>query len=238
MSEYASGSDAVAEFEFAALAQARNYRRALIKEFAPHIHGRVLEIGAGIGQITSELIRCPSITELVSVEPDARFCAVLREQFPKLAVVHGTIQDIPIGDGFDCIVSVNVLEHIEDDSTELRHWRQHLLARRGTLCLFVPARAELFSPIDARFGHYRRYSRAVLGRKLESAGFRVHRIRYYNFAGYWGWLINFRLLRSRHFDANAIRVFDRFIFPVVNWIEVRVCAPPIGQNLLAIARAV
>jgi hypothetical protein len=34
-----------------------------------------------------------------------------------------------------------------------------------------------------------------------------------------------------------VRFFDRFIFPAMHGLESRICAPPVGQSLLAIARA-
>jgi len=36
---------------------------------------------------------------------------------------------------------------------------------------------------------------------------------------------------------SAIRFFDRFIFPPVHGLETKICPPPIGQSLLAVARA-
>lgn len=224
-------------FEFAALSQALNYRRALVREFGPYIRGRVLEVGAGVGHITGELVRLPAVTELVLVEPEDRFCSVLRAGFPNLRLVHGTIADLAPEERFDCIVSVNVLEHIQDDEAELRRYRGHLKAGDGVLCLFVPARRELFSHIDTDFGHCRRYHKPELFLKLKSAGFQVQRIRYYNFVGYFAWLLTCRFLGRRHFNVRAVRVFDRLIFPVCNRIETGLCAPPVGQSLLAVATA-
>ena len=37
-------------FEFEALKLAVNYRAAIIEEFADHLRGNLLEVGAGIGQ--------------------------------------------------------------------------------------------------------------------------------------------------------------------------------------------
>lgn len=225
------------EFEFAALSEAVNYRRALLREFGPYIRGRVLEVGAGVGHITAELIRHPGVTELVLVEPEARFCSVLRASFPNLRLVPGTIADLPPAERFDCIVSVNVLEHIDNDGAELCRYHGRLNPGDGVLCLFVPARRELFSPIDADFGHYRRYHKPELILKLEGAGFQVQQIRYYNFVGYFAWLLTCRVLGRRHFNVQAVRAFDRLIFPLFNRIETAVCAPPVGQSLLAIATA-
>jgi hypothetical protein len=52
------------DFEFSALAEARNHKSCLVHEFDPVLRGKVLEIGAGIGQMTAEFAQAPGITEL------------------------------------------------------------------------------------------------------------------------------------------------------------------------------
>lgn len=68
-------------FEFDALNEAENCRRALLREFAGTLRGRVIEVGSGIGQITERLRQIPAITFLQSIEPDAAFCAEFRKNF-------------------------------------------------------------------------------------------------------------------------------------------------------------
>jgi SAM-dependent methyltransferase len=224
-------------FEFDALREARHYRAALLDEFAVHLPGRVLEVGAGVGQMTLELVRLPGVSEVVSLEPDPAFCARLRAAIPGHRVIEGTIARLPPGECWNVLLSVNVLEHIEADERELAAYREVLAPTAGTLCLFVPARPELYSPLDRDFGHFRRYTRGELGRKLTRAGFTVLRLRYYNWIGYFAWGLSFCLLRRRGFHPRAVRWFDRFIFPAMNAFERRVIRPPFGQSLLAIARA-
>ena len=224
-------------FEFAALSEADNYRNALLREFSKHLSGRVLEVGSGIGQITGELLKNRAITKLVSIEPHPEFHSKLSSMFPGHTVIHGTIDDLNSGEDWNTIVSINVLEHINDDERELRSYHRHLAKENGVLCLFVPARPEIYAQIDRDFGHFRRHTKPELRRKLERAGFEILRLRYYNLAGYFAWWLNFRLLRKRHFNADAVRLFDRLIFPAMHGLESRICAPPIGQSLLAIARA-
>ena len=224
-----------ADFEFGALNEAKNYRAALLRDFGAYLRGNVLEVGAGIGQITSELRRLPQIEELTSIEPDAAFCAELRARFPRHNVIEGTVSDLHSKIEWNAVLSINVLEHIEDDEGELDAYHQLLQSRRGTLCLFVPARPEIYAPIDKDFGHFRRYTRPGLRRKLESAGFSLVRLHYYNFVGYFAWWASFCLLKRRSFDVTAVRLFDRVIFPMVYRFESRICPAPIGQSLLAIA---
>jgi hypothetical protein len=225
------------DFEFAALNEAENYRRALLREFATHLRGHVLEVGAGIGQITGPLLKNPAITRLVSIEPDAHFCKAFRAAFPAHSILQGTIDDLINDDPWNAILSINVLEHISEDERELAIYRQKLGREKGVLCLFVPARMEIYAPIDRDFGHFRRYTRPELRQKLERAGFEILRLRYYNLIGYFAWWVNFCVLRRRGFSLQSVRFFDRVIFPPTHGIESKICPPPFGQSLLVVARA-
>jgi SAM-dependent methyltransferase len=225
------------DFEFAALEQARNYRNALLRTFAEHLRGRVLEVGAGVGQLTGLLLQCPAIRQLVSVEPDGKFCERLRAAFPVHTIVQGTINDLTSPENWDAILSVNVLEHIEHDERELEGYRRLLQQQRGVFCLFVPACPEIYAPLDKQFGHFRRYARPQLKHKLEQAGFRVLQLYYFNFVGYLTWWLSFCVLKKRSFNPAAVRWFDRLVFPSLYQLETRVLRPPFGQSLVAVARA-
>jgi SAM-dependent methyltransferase len=227
------------DFEFAALGEARNYRRALFEQFARTLTGVVVEVGAGIGQFSSQLLDLPGVTRLVAIEPNRDFCRRFRCSYPKIDLVEGTIKDLPEAFGLcHSILSINVLEHIRDDELELSDYHRLLLPAQGHLNLFVPARQEIYAPIDADFGHYRRYRRADLSVKLQRAGFKVDRLHYFNSVGYLAWWFNFCLLKRHQFKSRSVRVFDRWIFPAVYRLESRLMFPPLGQSLLAVARAV
>lgn len=229
---------ATEDFEFAALSEAENYRRAIVTEFAPFLKDRILEIGAGIGQISQAILQLPDVRELVGVEPDVRFQQAFRQRLPDVRLVEGTVADMPQGETFDGAVMVNVLEHIEHDLDELVRLHGILKPSGGHICLLVPARQELYSDLDAHFGHFRRYSRTDLREKLLAAGFSIRRVDYFNFIGYFAWLVRFRLMRGMSFDINQVRLFDRRLLPVGHWIESNIVRPPIGQSVIAVARAV
>lgn len=237
MSDLPNARATNATFEFAALNEARNYRASLVRAFAGQLHGRVIEVGAGIGQITALLHAQAAVTQVVAVEPDPEFCRQLRAALPTIELVHGTVDALGAEAGGDALVSVNVLEHIEHDARELRRYRELLAARRGALCLFVPARPELYAPLDREFGHFRRYTRPELRAKLHAAGFQIVRLDYFNWVGYFAWWLRFRVQRQLTFNVRDVRWFDRWIFPAVNWMETHLSPPPFGQSLLAIARA-
>jgi hypothetical protein len=237
MNDHPNSAADTEDFEFQALAEALNYRRALFSEFGPYLRGDVIEVGAGIGQMTEHLVGLPGVNRTIAIEPDAGFCTRHRAQFPDHELVEGTVADIPPGRHWDAMLSINVLEHIRDDEDELRRYASLLGERRGALCLFVPARPEIYAPIDKDFGHFRRYTRAELRRKLTGAGFQVERLHYFNSVGYFAWWLNFCFLKKRGFEAKQVRFFDRAIFPVVHNLESRLVRPPLGQSLLAVGRS-
>jgi SAM-dependent methyltransferase len=224
------------DFEFAALQHAKNYRGALLKSFAPHLKGNVLEVGAGIGQLSAELKALPGVERLVAVEPDTRFHARLSAQIAEDNIVKGTAASVDTRTPWNAIVSVNVLEHIERDASELALYRRILEGTRGRLCLFVPARPEIYAPLDKDFGHFRRYTTKQLRQRLQDAGFEIVRLSYFNFPGYFAWWLSFRMMKRRGFSTGAVWFYDRIVFPPVFWIESKLCRPPLGQSLLAIAR--
>ncbi|HOW65369.1 MAG TPA: class I SAM-dependent methyltransferase [Verrucomicrobiota bacterium] len=224
-------------FEWEALQEAKNYRIALLSEFRPWLRGLTLEIGAGIGQFTETLSSLLPPETIIALEPTPRFCVCLRQRLSRARIVCGTSACLGAACTPNAIVSVNVLEHIDDDLAELKRYRQLLQPRSGRLCLFVPARPELFSSLDRAFGHYRRYTRPELRQKLQASGFHLERLHYFNLLGYLAWWGSFRFLGRRRFDPILVRFFDRFLFPAVHALESRVCRPPLGQSLLAVATA-
>lgn len=222
-------------FELEAMGFANNYRRALLDEFRPYLGEKVLEVGGGMGHFSELLSSDLAEGKLSIVEPDASCRVVLLQKKIKAEIVSGTVADLPSDDQFDSIVSINVLEHIEHDFTEIKAYLTRLNPS-GNFCLFVPARKELFSPIDTVFGHYRRYGRIRLKSLLVEAGFDIVSIRYSNFIGYFLWWLSFKVCRRKTMSSAQVKLHDRFIFPITRWMETHIGSPLVGQSILVIAR--
>ena len=88
---------------------------------------------------------------------------------------------------------------------------------------------------DARLGHVRRYRRRELEADVRAAGFDVVDARYVNLPGWFSWLLLVRLFRHEPMSPSTIRLFDRWIVPVVRWLETHVRVP-FGQSVFLIAR--
>lgn len=74
----------------------------------------------------------------------------------------------------DCVVMMDVLEHVEQEGPLLRDVRR-TLKPGGALLVTVPAYQRLFFAHDAFMKHFRRYNRRQLRRVLEAEGFAVTR---------------------------------------------------------------
>jgi len=187
--------------------------------------------------MTRHLIELNTLSRHLCVEPDQGFCKQHRQNFPGHELIEGIINQVPPDSEWDAILSINVLEHIERDAEELAKYAALLKKRSGALCLFVPAGPEIYAPIDKDFGHFRRYTKPGLRKKLEEAGFQIERLDYFNLPGFFAWWLNFCVLKKRGFEVGKVRFYDRVIFPVVHRLESTLGRPPFGQSLLAVAKA-
>lgn len=220
------------------LANTPRYNRWLFEVVRPAVGQRVLDVGAGLGNITAHLLGRELV---VALEPDPVFCSELRQRFarrPNVQVLQAGLPDPSLTEQLialrlDTAVSFNVLEHIADDYAVCAQLAA-VLPPEGRLALVVPALKAIYGTWDAADGHYRRYERRQLLRLLSSASFRVERLRYLNFPGVLPWFVNGRVLRRPYAPGLAFRLYDRLV-PLIRMVEDR-WSPPLGQSLVAIAR--
>jgi ubiquinone/menaquinone biosynthesis C-methylase UbiE len=78
----------------------------------------------------------------------------------------------------DCLIMMDVLEHVEDDRNFLRAVVEKLKSG-GNAIVTVPAIQHLFSPHDAVVGHYRRYNRKRLLALLKQSDLTVEKCHYF-----------------------------------------------------------
>lgn len=224
--------------ELDAMASARNYYNALLERFAPHVGHHAVEIGAGIGTFASMLLERTGVSAMTLIEPADNNFPVLQKRFagdPRVRVAQGYLADHADSLSADSLIMVNVAEHVKDDTALLRE-AHRALRRGGKLLILVPALMPLYGTLDESFGHFRRYTRAELEARLESAGFQPVTVSYTNSAGIFAWFVAGRVLRQRTLHRRGVVLYDKLVVPWLSRLE-RLWSPPFGQSVLAIARA-
>ena len=215
-----------------------NYFTWVVALFKGYARGTIIDHGAGTGSLSAALLAAKA-GSVIAVEPDPQLVEMLHEKLdatPGATVFPGTLDDYIADHGTACvdsIVSSNVIEHIEDDVACLQAMWE-LLRPGGAVCIYVPARPELFGSLDAAVGHHRRYTREDLEAKLTQSGFRVVSVKYRNLVAVLPWLVVGRVLKRDRIGNGSLKIFDRMIFPVFRRLE-ELLPPSYGLNLVAIA---
>lgn len=216
------------------------FSRWLFSQVDGYLGPTVLDAGAGVGTYTRLIL--DSGRQVVAMEPDEAICAQLVRQVGDakgFRLLAGDLTEPAITRkaqeaGVDSAICLNVLEHIPDDRSALRHL-QTVLPQGGALALLVPAHPILFNSIDRAIGHIRRYRKKELVEKVQEAGFAIEELFYFNFFAIPGWILSGHILRRPVASRNAMRLFDRLV-PLFKMSERLILRGRLGISLVALCR--
>lgn len=210
------------------------YNKWLLGQFREFLSGDILEVGCGIGNFTDLLTQFGNVW---AVDINSEYLKKTEDRFGgKVKVGFGDIEKAKYflkNQRFECIVCLNVLEHIKDDSKALNNLFK-LLKPQGVLILLLPAHQFLYGEIDKSIGHFRRYDKSGIRKKLEKIGFKIIKSKRLNFLGAFGWFIVGRVLKQKTVQEGNIKIFN-LIAPLFLQIE-KFVEPPIGTSILIIAQ--
>lgn len=187
------------------LTEAVNYNNSLrdlvIKE---SLLGDVLDFGAGIGTF-SDLLKDELNPKCLEI--DKGQASILKQ---KGFVVVDSIEESK----YDYIYSLNVLEHIEDHQKVVKDLVK-ALRPGGRLLIFVPAFNILFSDLDKKVGHFRRYRTSDLKELFKEDRASIKSLKYFDFIGFFFALV-FKTLRFKTDKINKrnVVIFDRIFYPL------------------------
>jgi SAM-dependent methyltransferase len=196
----------------------------------------ILDVGSGTGEMLDMLCEFGAVR---GIDMSPRAVAYCHERF-------GTTIDVRVGrlpDDLapaDVITAFDVIEHLADDEEALRRIRA-VLPPDGVFVCTVPAFQFLWSAHDELNHHQRRYGRRELRRRLQSAGFHIERLTYFNTMLFPA-AAGVRLLRRRTSDARTQemslppRWANRFLLQLFKSESriVRTLSLPFGLSLLAV----
>ena len=214
-----------------------HYLSWLARILRPYVGDTVLEVGAGIGNISGRLMS--RRLRYVAAERDPLHLHALRNRFLRTpnVVVQRIDPEAPgdlagLENGFDTVLCLNVIEYL-DDPGRLLDFLYATLKPEGVLVVLVPNGPNLFGSLDRRLGHKRRYDTLEARRLLESHGFSVDTIYSFNKAGTPPWWAYGKLLGSRNINKLVLKIFDKTVWI---WRHTDRLLPWPGLSLIAVVR--
>jgi len=236
MSDNVYQRDAYGSHTLARLSRCPKFNAWMADAIRGYCGNRVLEIGSGIGNLTRRLT---PRTHYVASDVNPLYLetlAALSVDRPYMKTSFCDVTDISsfprLEEGYDTVVCLNVIEHVEDDVAALKNIR-NVLSDNGTAIILVPQGQWNFGTLDAVLGHQRRYSRESLAKLAGESGFLVQEIFEFNRAGAPAWFINGRILKRRIFGLFQIWMLD-LLTPVLRRVDSILPFP--GLSLIAVLK--
>ena len=219
-----------------AISGAPSFGRWLGDVIRPFGGRSVLEIGAGIGNLTRTLLPRDRYT---ASDVDPRHLDTLRGQLetrPYLNVEQVDVAEpedfFTLLESYDTVLCLNLLEHMPDEDVAVRNLAS-ALRPDGRAIVLVPQHPALFGSLDEAAGHQRRYTRATLRDALERNGLEVEQILDFDRASVPAWWWNGRVLERRQLGRLQLKLLDVLV-PALRLVDPWL--PWGGVSLIAVGR--
>ena len=218
-----------------ALSECANHRTWFADFAKPYLGDHPVEIGSGLGDYAREWIGL--VERFTATDADEAMVVGLKRELASYP--HVDVRQIWLPttaeSEYSCLISYNVLEHIQDDIGALRSMAG-LVRAGGYIVLVCPAFPFAMSPVDIATGHVRRYTKRSMRAALTDAGLEVVDLRYANSLGLICYYAFTSLLRRQPSTGGTMTFYDRVVVPAVRGAERLIRRPPFGQSVIAVAR--
>lgn len=203
------------------LEHARRFNRWMGKTLQPFIGDRVLEIGAGIGNLTAQFI---PREKYVASDINPHYLRYLQSYAygkPYLDVLKVNAEEVDDFSGlenkFDTVLLINVLEHVADEAQTLKNIYS-VLGKGGQAVILVPQHPGLYGTLDEVLHHRERYGRQKLIDSITNAGFKIDRLFDFNRVSVPGWWLNGSILKRNRFSRVQLKTLD-LLMPILSRID-------------------
>lgn len=186
-----------------------DYLSSLIFKYAKNIHSpKILDIGAGYGYFAKRISY--KFPKIVCIEPDISQAQIIRsKELEVKKALFGLKKE-----SFDFIYTLNVLEHIKNDVSSVKNWVRYLKPG-GLILIYVPAFQVLFSSMDKKVGHFRRYRKSELEAIANHLNLSIVELKYADSLGFLISLVyKFIGDKGGEISPGALKIYDKFIFPL------------------------
>jgi len=220
----------------------RSYRLWIYSEIKSYFGRNILEIGSGIGSYI-EIFLDDGYKKVVASDIFPDYLRYIRKKYLSKGV-ETMVVDLESAasiasirkKGVDTIVAINVMEHIKNDKDAFKSLNR-ALPKGGRLIVLVPAHMALYSDFDRKIGHFRRYTKDNLSKKLRSAGFSLENTIYFNSLGALGWWGRLKIMHSKNIGEGDSRIFN-ILIPFVRFIDKFILRKRIGISVIAVAKKI
>ena len=213
------------------------YLSWVARKVRPYVGDEVLEVGAGIGNLTGRLMARRML--YIAAETDPLYLHALRNRFlrtPNVAVQRinpETPEDLAgLENCFDTVLCLNVLERMGDPAHVLSSL-SGTLKPGGALVILVPNGPGLYGTLDRSLGHRRRYSKVLAQQVVDAAGFHLESAVSFNKVASLPWWAYSRVFGKGNISRLVLKIFDKSVWL---WRRLDVLMPWPGLSLLVVAR--
>lgn len=211
-----------------------NYNRSVSKHIKNYLKGdenNILDFGAGIGTIANYFAK----EKIICLEIDDQQREIISKRgFNTIS----SLDQIPDG-SLDFVYSSNVLEHVFDDLQVVKDIYKKM--RSGAcIVLYLPAFQVLFSKMDERVGHFRRYNKKSVKMLFDHAGITVNDIFFSDSLGFFATIL-FKIIGDKKEGKTSMATllfYDRFLYPISKLLDFIGFKFFLGKNILIAGRKI
>ncbi len=201
------------------IGEADQFNKWMFHTIHPFSKGKILEIGSGLGNISSYFLE--SNDEIMLTDLREEYCDYLQKKFGsrptllgigQLNLVHRDFEIIYKDhlERYNTVFALNVIEHIKDDHLAIRNCKK-LLKNDGHLIILVPSYQQLYNQFDKELGHFRRYTQTSLSSLFIKSEFKIIHKQNFNFMGIVGWYLSGSLMKKENIPSNQMRLYNKLV---------------------------